>query len=102
VDGRATGIWIQRELGAQICPLLLCGWGLTILKVEVPTAEIVGCHPSTVGKAVKRLKLTHSNETIERLKKNSLANLKKAYEKATISKRVKSWQRTMQMEKFSI
>lgn len=60
-------------------------------------AEIVGCHPSTVGKAAKRLKLTHSKETIERLKKNSLANLKKAYEKATISKRVKSWQRTMQM-----
>lgn len=58
-------------------------------------AEIIGCHPSTVGKAAKRLKLTHSNETIERLKKNSLANLKKAYEKATISKRVKSWQRTM-------
>lgn len=49
-------------------------------------AEIIGCHPSTVGKAAKRLKLTHSNETIERLKKNSLANLKKAYEKATISK----------------
>ena len=33
-------------------------------------AEIVGCHPSTVGKAAKRLKLTHSNETIERLKSN--------------------------------
>lgn len=65
-------------------------------------AEIVGCHPSTVGKAAKRLKLTHSEETIERLKKNSLANLKKAYEKATISKRVKSWQRTMQMEKFRV
>jgi chromosome condensin MukBEF complex kleisin-like MukF subunit len=31
-----------------------------------------------------------------------LANLKKAYEKATISKRVKSWQRTMQMEKFRV
>lgn len=43
-------------------------------------AVIVGCHPSTVGKAAKRLKLTHSEETIERLKKNSLANLKKAYE----------------------
>lgn len=42
-------------------------------------AVIVGCHPSTVGKAAKRLKLTHSEETIERLKKNSLANLKKAY-----------------------
>lgn len=44
-------------------------------------AVIVGCHPSTVGKAAKRLKLTHSEETIERLKKNSLANLKKAYDK---------------------
>lgn len=65
-------------------------------------AVIVRCHPSTVGKAAKRLKLTHSEETIERLKKNSLANLKKAYEKATISKRVKSWQRTMQMEKFRV
>lgn len=65
-------------------------------------AEIIGCHPSTVGKAAKRLKLTHSNETIERLKKNSLANLKKAYEKTTISKRVKSWQRTMQIEKFRV
>lgn len=51
-------------------------------------AVIVGCHPSTVGKAAKRLKLTHSEETIERLKKNSLANLKKAYDKATIGKRV--------------
>ena len=65
-------------------------------------AVIVGCHPSTVGKAAKRLKLTHSEETIERLKKNSLANLKKAYDKATIGKRVKSWQRTMQMEKFRV
>lgn len=34
-------------------------------------ADIVGCHPSTVDKAAKRLKLTHSEETIERLKKNS-------------------------------
>lgn len=65
-------------------------------------AEIVGCHPSTVGKAAKRLKLTHSKETIERLKNNSLANLKKAYEKATISKRVKSWQKTMRVEKFRV
>lgn len=63
-------------------------------------AEIVGCHPSTVGKAAKRLKLTHSKETIERLKKNSLANLKKAYEKAIINKRVKSWKRTMRAEKL--
>ena len=34
-------------------------------------AVIVGCHPSTVGKAAKRLKLTHSEETIERLKNES-------------------------------
>ena len=65
-------------------------------------ANIIGCHPSTVGKAAKRLKLTHTEETIERLKKNSLANLKKAYDKATISKRVKSWQKTMRVEKFRV
>lgn len=65
-------------------------------------ADVVGCHPSTVGKVAKRLKLTHSEETTERLKKNSLANLKKAYEKTTISKRVKSWRKTMHMEKFRV
>ena len=65
-------------------------------------AVIVGCHPSTVDKAAKRLKLTHSEETIERLKKNSLANLKKGHNKAAIYKRVKSWQRTMCMEKFRV
>lgn len=65
-------------------------------------ADIVGCHPSTVDKAAKRLKLTHSEETIERLKKNSLTNLKKGHNKAAIYKRVKSWQRTMCMEKFRV
>lgn len=65
-------------------------------------AEIVGCHPSTVGKAAKRLKLTHSKETIERLKKNSLANLKKAYEKAIINKRVKKLEKNYACRKAQI
>lgn len=65
-------------------------------------ADIVGCHPSTVDKAAKRLKLAHSEETIKKLKKNSLANLKKGHNKAAIYKRVKSWQRTMCMEKFRV
>ena len=65
-------------------------------------ADIIGCHPSTVSNVAKRLKLTHSEETVERLKKNSLTNLKKAYEQATIRKRVKSWRRTMRVEKFRI
>ena len=56
-------------------------------------ADIVGCHPSTVDKAEKRLKLAHSEETTERLKKNRLANLKKGHNKAAICKRVKSWQK---------
>lgn len=65
-------------------------------------ADIVGCHPSTVDKAAKRLKLAHSEETKERLKKNRLANLKKGHNKAAICKRVKSWQKTMCMEKFRV
>ena len=44
----------------------------------------------------------YSEETIERLKNNSLDNLKKGHSKAAIYKRVKSWKRTMCMEKFRV
>lgn len=65
-------------------------------------ADALGCHPSTIGKAVKRLKLTHSKETSERLKARSMANLRKAYDSEVIKKRVKSWCKTMRMEKFRL
>lgn len=65
-------------------------------------ADILGCPTSTIGHAVRRLKLSHTPKTIQRLQEKVKENLKKAQELSAREKRAKSWKKTRRMEKLRV
>lgn len=64
--------------------------------------SILKCDASTISKAVLRLHLVHSQETLKRTRAKQNANLMQGHEKKAIQKRTKSRQRLRTLEKFRL